>query len=59
MFYLSRVNVPMGGSQQVHTSLDDRKRFSYVNVRKASYRGSKTLNIKNILSILIKYVYQC
>ena len=34
----------MGASQQVYTSLKQKKSFSYANVRKASYRGSKPLN---------------
>ena len=45
MLYLYRVNVPMGGTQEVHTSLEVRRRFSYANVRKASYRGIKTFFI--------------
>ena len=36
----------MGASQQVYTSLKQKKSFSYANVRKASYRGSKTINYK-------------
>ena len=38
-----RVNVPMGGSQEVYTSLKERRIFSYANVRKAAYRGSNTI----------------
>ena len=44
------VTVPMGGSLQVYTSLKQKQSFSYANVRKASYRGSKT--IINIIIIL-------
>ena len=50
--YLSRVNVPMGGTQEVHTSLEVRRRFSYANVRKATYRGIKTF-FMYILTITI------
>ena len=49
----------MGGAQQVHTSLDERRRFSYANIRKASYRGSKTLlNIIIILTINMISVFK-
>ena len=41
----------MGGAKQVYTSLEVRRRFSYANVRKASYRGSKTLLNKIITSL--------
>ena len=50
--YLYRVNVPMGGTQEAHTSLEVRRRFSYANVRKASYRGIKTF-FMYILTITI------
>ena len=36
----------MGGDQEVYTSLEDRRMFSYANVRKASYRGSKLGKIR-------------
>ena len=50
----------MGGAQEVHTSLEERRRFSYANVRKASYRGSKTtiLNIRTINIILYVSVFK-
>ena len=50
--YLSRVNAPMGGTQEAHTSLEVRRRFSYANVRKATYRGIKTF-LMYILTITI------
>ena len=44
----------MGSSLQVYTTLKEKEDFSYANVRKASYRGSKTIiNIENILIINI------
>ena len=44
----------MGSSLQVYTTLEEKEGFSYANVRKASYRGSKTIiNIENILIINI------
>ena len=52
--YLSRVNVPMGGTQEAHTSLEVRRGFSYANVRKASYRGIKTF-LMYILTIIMIY----
>ena len=55
--YLSRVNVPMGGTQEVHTSLEVRRRFSYANVRKASYRGIKTF-FMYILTITMISVFK-
>ena len=39
-----RVNVPWGCSQQVYTSLIEKERFSYANVRKATYRGIEEKN---------------
>ena len=36
----SPVNVPMGGISEVYTSLEERRKFSYANVRKAAYRGN-------------------
>ena len=42
-FKMSRVDVPMGGSCEVYTSQDEDQQFNYVNVRKAAYRGSKTI----------------
>ena len=35
------VIVPMGGSIEVYTSLKQRRKFNYANVRKASYRGNR------------------
>ena len=32
----------MGGSHEVYTSWKQQRSFSYANVRKATYRGSKT-----------------
>ena len=55
--YLYRVNVPMGGTQEVHTSLEVRRRFSYANVRKASYRGIKTF-FMYILTITMISVFK-
>ena len=55
--YLSRVNVPMGGTQEAHTSLEVRRRFSYANVRKASYRGIKTF-FMYILTITMISVFK-
>ena len=57
--YISRVNIPMGGAQQVHTSLDERRKFSYANVRKASYRGNKTklINIDKVIRSSISPSY--
>ena len=37
------VKVPMGASLQVYTSLKEKEDFSYANVRKASYQGSKIM----------------
>ena len=48
---LFRVTVPMGSSQEVYTSLEQRREFNYANVRKASYRGIVFVNI-NIPIIL-------
>ena len=42
----------MGGSHQVYTSLKQKESFSYANVRKASNRGSKTINYVKIPIIL-------
>ena len=55
--YLSRVNVPMGGTQEAHTSLEVRRRFSYANVRKATYRGIKTF-FMYILTITMISVFK-
>ena len=60
---LSRVDVPMGGVTQVYTSLDEMEekeefKFSYANVRKATYTGidCKFLIFQLIrLSILLKF----
>ena len=60
---LSRVDVPMGGVTQVYTSLDELEekeefKFSYANVRKATYTGidCKFLIFQLIrLSILLKF----
>ena len=41
----------MGGSAEVYTSSKQRRKFSYANVRKASYRGNKIVYI-NILIVL-------
>ena len=58
-FSLSRVNVPMGGSSEVYTNLDQRRMFSYANVRKAAYRGCKTIiNIQIILTMNMISVYK-
>ena len=47
----------MGASLQVHTSLKEKESFRYANVRKASYRGTKTMrNI--ILTINIMSVFK-
>ena len=52
---MSRVYVPMGSSCEVYTSQDEDQQFNYVNVRKAAYRGSKTIILwddsKAILSV--------
>ena len=49
----------MGGSSEVYTSLDQRRMFSYANVRKAAYRGCKTMiNILIILTINMISVYK-
>ena len=48
----------MGGVQQVYTSLEVRRGFSYANIRKASYRGSKRHFIKIILTINIISVFK-
>ena len=49
----------MGGSSEVYTNLDQRRMFSYANVRKAAYRGCKTLrNIPIILTINMILVYK-
>ena len=42
----SPVNVPMGGHYEVYTRLEDRKGFTYANVRKASYTGIVSDNDK-------------
>ena len=42
----------MGGTHEVYTSWKQRRKFTYANVRRATYRGSKTIiNIPNILTI--------
>ena len=41
LFYMYSVIVPMGGSTEVYTSLKQRRKFNYANVRKASYRGNR------------------
>ena len=56
---LFRVNIPMGGTAEVYTDLEQRRMFSYANVRKAAYRGSKTIiNIRIILTTHIISVYK-
>ena len=37
----SPVNIPMGGYYEVYTSLEERSKFTYANLRKASYTGSE------------------
>ena len=55
---LSSLHVPMGGHYEVYTSLEQRRMFTYANVRKASYTGSKTMiNISIIVSI--RMIFQC
>ena len=49
---LFRVNVPMGGTAEVYTDLEQRRMFSYANVRKAAYRGWKT-NINHSFNLPI------
>ena len=42
----------MGGTHEVHTSWKQCRKFTYANVRRATYRGSKTiLNSPIILTI--------
>ena len=42
----------MGGTHEVYTSWKQRRKFTYANVRRATYRGSKTIvNIPIILTI--------
>ena len=49
----------MGGTSEVYTNLDQRRMFSYANVRKAAYRGCKTIiNIPIILTINMISVYK-
>ena len=49
----------MGGSSEVYTNLDQRRMFSYANVRKAAYRGRKTMmNIPVVLTINLISVYK-
>ena len=49
----------MGGSHEVYTSLEQRREFSYANVRKATYRGSEPiLNIPIILIINMISVFK-
>ena len=56
---LFRVTVPMGGSHEVYTSLEQRREFSYANVRKATYRGSeRVINSPIILIINILSVFK-
>ena len=53
-----RVNVPWGCSQQVYTSLIEKERFSYANVRKATYRGiQEKLNISNLIINIIVFKF--
>ena len=47
----SPVNIPMGGYYEVYTSLDDRSKFTYANLRKASYTGKKIENIQIIMTV--------
>ena len=37
----SPVNIPMGGYYEVYTSLKERSKFTYANLRMASYTGSE------------------
>ena len=39
----------MGGTSEVYANLDQRRMFSYANVRKAAYRGSKIIINKRII----------
>ena len=57
----SPVNIPMGGYYEVYTSLDERSRFTYANIRKASYTGSvsNNINIQIILAINISVFKFC
>ena len=49
----------MGGSHEVYTSLEQRREFSYANVRKATYRGSeRVINIPIIFIINILSVFK-
>ena len=49
----------MGGSHEVYTSLEQRRVFSYANVRKATYRGSeRVINIPMILIINFLSVFK-
>ena len=42
----------MGGTHEVYTNWKQRRKFTYANVRRATYRGSKTIvNIPNILTL--------
>ena len=49
----------MGGHYEVYTRLEQRKMFTYANVRKASYTGNKTvMNISIILTINMISVFK-
>ena len=53
---LFRVYVPMGGSTEVFTSQNEDQQFNYANVRKAAYRGSKTILISDSETIIFNYI---
>ena len=48
----------MGGSTEVFTSQDEDQpeQFNYANVRKAAYRGSKTILISDSETIIFNYI---
>ena len=46
----------MGGSTEVFTSQNEDQQFNYANVRKAAYRGSKTILISDSETIIFNYI---
>ena len=46
----------MGGSTEVFTSQNEDQQFNYANVRKAAYRGSKTILISDSKTIIFNYI---
>ena len=55
---MSRVDVPMGSSCEVYTSQDEDQQFNYANVRKAAYRGSKTIILSDDSETIILSVFK-